>query len=62
MVAKTNMYEEACFSQKNVHKLAKSFKDGQNSIQNEGKLTMTNTLEMVDSVKTLILTDRRVTT
>ena len=56
-----NMYGEASFSQKNVFKWSKLFKESRNSIQNEeslSRLTMVITPEMVNA---LILTDRRVT-
>ena len=58
------MYEEACFSQRNFYKWAILFKEIQNSIQDEdrpGSPIIVSTPEIVDSVKVLILTDRKVT-
>ena len=38
-----NVHGEACFNEKDVYKWAKLLKDGQNSIQDEGRLTMVST-------------------
>ena len=57
-----DVYKEACFSQKNVYRWAKLFKDIQNSIQDEdrsGRPTMVSSPEIVDSVNVLILSDNR---
>ena len=59
---KCDVYGEAYFSRKNVYKWDKLFKEGQNSIQDEGMPTIASTSEMVDSVNALILVDRRVAT
>ena len=53
--------EKHVLVQKILYKWAKFFKDHQNSIQYEGKLITVSPSEMVDLVKALILTDRRVT-
>ena len=58
------MYGEAWFTQKDVYKWAKLFKESRNSIKDEDRLarnTMASTPEMVDSVNALILTNRKVT-
>ena len=59
-----DVYEEECFSKKNVYKWTKFYKEGQNTIEDEdrqGRPTMASTPEMEDSVNVLILAVRKVT-
>ena len=55
-----DVYGEVGFSKKkkNVYKWAKLLKEGWNSIQDDGRLTLACTPEMVDSVNAHILADR----
>ena len=56
-----NTYGKVCFNQKHVYKWDKLFKEGWNSIQDEGRPTIASTFEMVNSVNALIFADKRVT-
>ena len=59
----SDVYEEACFSQKNVYKWAKLFKEGRKNVFDKdrpGRFTGVRTPTMINSVVDTIQSDRRV--
>ena len=59
----SDVYGEACFSEKNVYKWAELYEEGRKSVRDDDSSIqppMSSTPEMVDSVNALILADRRV--
>ncbi|XP_042150143.1 histone-lysine N-methyltransferase SETMAR-like, partial [Ixodes scapularis] len=60
----STVYGARCFSQKNVCKWAKLFKEGRSSVEDEdrhGRPTEVRSPEVIESVNDLIQSDRRVT-
>uniref|UniRef100_A0A7N6BDS1 Mos1 transposase HTH domain-containing protein n=1 Tax=Anabas testudineus TaxID=64144 RepID=A0A7N6BDS1_ANATE len=60
----STVYGATCFSQKNVYKRAKLFKEGRSSVEDEGRPgrpTEVRSREVIESVNDLIQSHRRVT-